>query len=73
MKKVFIVLTLVASLINSSNLLAVGTTTEQNHNKVSIKASSSKGDKLFIKEYTYNASEDDSKNSSRKKAIILFG
>jgi hypothetical protein len=28
-----------------------------------------KEDKLFIKEYIYDASEDDSKNSSRKKAI----
>jgi len=27
-------------------------------------------DSTFIKEYTYNASDDDSKNSSRKKAII---
>ena len=27
------------------------------------------GGELFIKEYTYNASEDDSKNSSRIKAI----
>lgn len=26
-------------------------------------------DKIFIREYTYNSSEDDSKNSSRKKAI----
>lgn len=27
------------------------------------------GDKLFTKEYTYNSSDDDSKNSSRKKAL----
>jgi hypothetical protein len=30
---------------------------------------SSKGDKIFIREYTYNASDTDSKVSSRKKAI----
>lgn len=37
------------------------------HQKLSIKPS--KDDKVFIKEYTYLASEDDSRNSSREKAI----
>jgi uncharacterized coiled-coil protein SlyX len=34
-----------------------------------IKLKPSKEDKIFIREYTYNASDDDSKNSARKKAI----
>ena len=33
-------------------------------------AASNNIDKVFIKEYTYNASDDDSKNSARKKALI---
>ncbi len=34
-----------------------------------IEIESSLNDKIFIREYTYRSSEDDSKNSSRKKAI----
>jgi chromosome segregation ATPase len=39
------------------------------YNNGSVSTSPSKNDKIFIREYTYSASEDDSKNSSRKKAI----
>lgn len=42
--------------------------TEKTSNQ-QIKIETSSEDKVFIKEYTYNSSEDDSKNSSRKKAI----
>jgi len=48
----------------SSSLQAKTTYTESN-----INVPSSKEDKIFTREYTYNSSEDDSKNSSRKKAI----
>jgi septal ring factor EnvC (AmiA/AmiB activator) len=42
---------------------------ETKYNNSSVSTSPSKNDKIFIREYTYNASEDDSKNSSRNKAI----
>ena len=45
----------------------VTTSFSSNSNQIEIKPS--KNDKLLIKEYTYSASEDDSKNSSRKKAL----
>ncbi len=35
-----------------------------------IKQTNSNNEEVFIKSYTYNASDDDSKNSSRKKAIL---
>ena len=35
----------------------------------SVSIAAKEDDEVFIKEYTYNASDDDSKNSSRKKAI----
>jgi hypothetical protein len=42
---------------------------EKNYHNDTFNISSSSDTKIFIKEYTYNASDDDSKNSSRKIAI----
>ncbi len=39
------------------------------HTKIDSDVKYSQNDKVFIREYTYRASEDDSKNSSREKAI----
>lgn len=42
---------------------------QQNYNNDTVKTSSLNKSKVFVREYIYNASEDDSKNSSRKKSI----
>ena len=42
---------------------------KKNYNNSTINVPSSKNDKIFIREYKYNASDTDSKVSSRKKAI----
>ena len=57
---------LILFLLASSYIHAANNTTINNKQ---IEIEPSKDDKLFIREYTYSASEDDSKNSSRKKAI----
>ncbi len=41
----------------------------EEHRKIKLDLKASKDDKIFVREYTYRASEDDSKNSSRQKAI----
>lgn len=51
-------------LILSINIYAA---TQYTNNKVEV--SQSKNDKVFTREYTYNASDDDSKNSAREKAL----
>ena len=63
--------------LNIALLLSIGTFTlvqakseyEDNYNNNTINVPSSKNDKIFIREYKYNASDTDSKVSSRKKAI----
>jgi chromosome segregation ATPase len=50
-------------------LLYSKSTAVETYNNNIVKSASSKNEKIFLREYTYNASEDDSKNSSRKKAI----
>ncbi len=55
---------------NTSNTVYQEETTESkkiNYKHIEIKPSND--DKILTREYTYNSSEDDSKNSSRKKAI----
>ncbi len=42
---------------------------KQSYNNSSVKTSPSDKSKVFIREYTYRAGDDDSKNTSRKKAI----
>ena len=51
----------------ASGFTSAANTSTSVNKKIEIK--SSKDDKVFVREYTYKASEDDSKNSSRKKAI----
>lgn len=50
-------------------LLHANSTYSRTYNNNIINIPSSENDKIFIKEYTYNASDNDSKNSSRKIAI----
>jgi hypothetical protein len=38
--------------------------------KIQLDLKASKDEKIFVREYTYQASEDDNKNSSREKAIM---
>jgi hypothetical protein len=55
--------------IGTFTLLQAKSEYERNYNNSTINVPSSKKDKIFIREYKYNASDTDSKVSSRKKAI----
>ncbi len=55
--------------IGTFTLLQANNHYEKNYNNNTINVPSSKDDKIFIREYKYNASDTDSKVSSRKKAI----
>jgi hypothetical protein len=55
--------------IGTFTFLQADTKYEKNYNNNTINVPSSKNDKIFIREYKYNASDTDSKVSSRKKAI----
>ena len=55
--------------IGTFTLLQAKNEYERNYNNSTINVPSSKNDKIFIREYKYNASDTDSKVSSRKKAI----
>jgi chromosome segregation ATPase len=55
--------------IGTFTLLQAKSEYERNYNNSTINVPSSKNDKIFIREYKYNASDTDSKVSSRKKAI----
>jgi len=69
---------MINKILNIALLLVIGTFTllqakgeyEDNYNNSTIDVPSSKNDKIFIREYKYNASDTDSKVSSRKKAIV---
>jgi len=54
---------------NQSNTYQEPTVISKKVNYKQIEIKPSDEDKIFTREYTYNSSEDDSKNSSRKKAI----
>ena len=55
--------------IGTSSLLNAKNEYKKEYNNSTIKMSLSKNGKIFIREYIYNASDTDSKVSSRKKAI----
>jgi len=55
--------------LGTFTLLQAKSEYERNYNNSTINVPSSKNDKIFIREYKYNASDTDSKVSSRKKAI----
>jgi len=67
MKKLFLKVVLI--MLTTNSILLANSQYEQNDSENVIKSNLSNKSKVFIREYTYNASEDDSKNSSRKKAI----
>ena len=67
MKKLFLKVVLI--ILTTNSILLANSQYEQNDSENVIKSNLSNKSKVFIREYTYNASEDDSKNSSRKKAI----
>ncbi|RLA81797.1 MAG: hypothetical protein DRG78_08645 [Epsilonproteobacteria bacterium] len=63
LKIIFVLLLGIFTLLQAENKYT------KNYSNDTIKVPSSNNSKIFIKEYTYNASDDDSKNSSRKIAI----
>lgn len=64
------ILSIALLLISTFTLLQAKSEYDNNYNNSTINVPSSKNDKIFIREYTYNASDTDSKVSSRRKAII---
>ncbi len=68
MSNQFIKMVLVISL-SAFTILQAKSEYKDSYNNSTIDIPSSKNDKIFIREYKYNASDTDSKVSSRKKAI----